>query len=148
MESRNDRRAACMPAAEGVRFDYGDARPPARCAMRRATSPCACSEGAARRARPWERVPLARGAARLFFGVADFFAGLQRAARLEPAKRPVRGRRAACAGLPSSSSTTPQALVALGVGIAVPAILLALMVGCRRPPKRCCFRSTACRALR
>lgn len=126
MESKNDSRAACMPAAEGVRFDFGDA---SACAVRNEARDIAVRVqrrgGAARAA--VERIPLVRGAARLFFGIADFFASLQSAARLDP-QRTVRGGR----GLRRFAelfSTTPQAMVALGVGIAVPAILLALMVG-------------------
>lgn len=126
MESRNDRRAACMPAAEGVRFDYGGA---SACAVRDAARDIAVRvqrrDGASREA--WERVPLARGVARMFFSVADFFAGLQRAARLNP-QSAVRGKRS-LRRFAELFQTTPQAMVALAVGLAVPAILLALMVG-------------------
>ena len=60
MESKNDSRAACVPAAEGVRFDFGDA---SACAVRNEARDIAVRVqrrgGAARAA--VERVPLVRG---------------------------------------------------------------------------------------
>lgn len=124
-ESRNDVWPACGPVAEGVRFDFGCA---SACAVRNESRDIAVRvrrrRSAARRA--LERVPLVRGAARLVFSAADFFSGMCWSALMEP-QQTVRGERAA--RIAALFRTTPQALTGLLVAVAIPAILLALLVG-------------------
>ncbi len=114
------------PAAEGVRFEFGTAT---ACAVRnrdRDVTVRVYQESRTAR-RVIEHIPLLRGVARLFGAFHRLFSGLDDSARLKP-RHAIRGS-AFTQEFARLFQTRPQTLAAIVSGLAIPAILLAMMLG-------------------
>lgn len=114
------------PVAEGVRFEFGTAT---ACAVRnrkRDVTVRVVQEGHASRD-ILERIPLVRGAARLFFSVGALFRGLNESADLKP-RSAYRGS-AFTREFARLFRIRPQSIAAFFSGIAVIAILAGMIVG-------------------
>ena len=128
MDKFFDRDAAvrATPVAEGVRFEYGTAT---ACAVRnrsRDVTVRVFQESRTFRS-ILERIPLVRGAARLFFSVGALFTGLSESARLKP-RIAYRGS-AFTREFARLFQIHPQSIAAFFSSLAVIAILLSMLLG-------------------
>ena len=126
MSHYEENRVACTPVAEGVRFEVGHA---SACAVRNEQRDI--SVRVRRRGYFLQellgRVPLVRGIIRLFAAIGNLLGGIGEAERLKP-QSVVRGS-AFTRQFATLFRTTPQSLIGLLDGFAIPVILLALMIG-------------------
>ena len=126
MSHYEETRVACTPVAEGVRFEVGHA---SACAVRNEQRDI--SVRVRRRGHfLWEllgRVPLVRGVIRLFAAIGNLLGGIGEAERLKP-QSVIRGS-AFTRQFAALFRTTPQSLIGLLDGFAIPLILLALVIG-------------------